>query len=240
MTWRNPERGTAMVLAVAATLLMLVLGGALVLVTSTETRIAARFARNIEVLYAAEAALERALVDLAALPDWDAALAGAAVSTLTDGAPGGVRIAGAAAVDIDAWTNRLRCGREDACAPGEMAAITADRPWGDNNPRWQLYAWGPLTALAPVPAGHEAYVLVWVGDDPGETDADPLRDGGGDDNPGRRTLVLVAQAVAPGGLRRVLEVTVRRRQPDVEAEDGGMPPAAGEAGLTVLAWREVR
>jgi hypothetical protein len=236
------ERGSALLLAITATVLMLVFGAALVLVTTTETRIASRFAGGVETLYAAEAVLDRALLDLFALQDWDAALTGAATSTFADGPPAGRRTIGDTTIDVEALTNQLRCGRP-ACGAAEIAAVTAARPWGHNNPRWQLFAWGPVSALAPALQARDVYVLVWVGDDPGETDGDPLRDAAAEDRPGGWTLSLAAQAVGPGGLRRMLEATVTRTTPVPPPEAGGpLPPpaAAGPGPSRVLAWREVR
>ena len=47
-----------------------------------------------------------------------------------------------------------------------------------NRPVWQLYAHGPLASLLPASmVGANAWVAVWVGDDPGETDNDPSLDG---------------------------------------------------------------
>jgi hypothetical protein len=98
-----------------ATLVMTTLGSALVLLAVTETRIVQVTAAGIEALYGADAAIERAMLDLAALPDWDDALAGRAVSGFVDGPPRGVRVFAGARIDLDEATNLLRCGRRAAC-----------------------------------------------------------------------------------------------------------------------------
>lgn len=236
---RDGERGSAMLLTVAASVLMLALGSALVLITTTETRIAARFARSTETLHAAEAVLDRALLDLFALPDWDLALNGAARSVFADGAPAGTRTIGAVSIDLAQLTNELRCGRA-TCAPADMSVVTPERPWGSNNPRWQLFAWGRLSGLAPVSPDRDVYVLVWVADDPAETDGDPLRDGTTADNPGRGMIGAIAHAYGAGGLRRRLEVTFSRRAGARNGNflTGGGPPSPGPA--RIVAWREVR
>jgi hypothetical protein len=64
------ERGAALVLALLAIVLMMTLGGALIVLTITETMIAATFRDSVEVLYAGEAALDRALVDVGNTGDW--------------------------------------------------------------------------------------------------------------------------------------------------------------------------
>ena len=52
---------------------------------------------------------------------------------------------------------------------------TARRPWGTNNPIWRLYAHGALADLSPSGAiDSNVYVVVWVADDPLETDGLPL------------------------------------------------------------------
>jgi hypothetical protein len=117
------------------------------------------------------------------------------------------------------------------CRDVDLDEVRDDRPWGQNNPRWQLYAYGRLAALAAGPstalgAGGAAgvYVVVWVADDPSETDMDPYTDGGDEDNPGRGRLMVTAHAYGPNGTRRVVEATV----------------ALGDPGFSVLSWREIR
>ena len=211
--------------------LMLAFGSALVLVAITETKISAYHANGIAALYAADAALERALVDLAQLGTWDAALSGAATSTFTDGSRGGIRIVSGTRIDLDEATRSLRCGRPAPCSDADVAAFASDRPYGLNNPRWQLYAWGPL---AQMDSGDRSspYVAVWVGDDPAERDGDPLRDGTDRDDPGRGVIRLISQAFGAAGVRRAIEMTIVRR-PDPD-------DAAAPAPLRVVSWREVR
>jgi hypothetical protein len=225
------ERGSALLSALAATLLMLALGSALVLITATEVRIGGRYARGAEVLAGAELLLDRALLDVRAAGEWDLILDGNVTSSLTDGAAAGVRIVGDVSLDIAAMTGHWRCGRP-SCSEFELSTVSATRPWGSNNPRWQPFAWGPLEAVTVLPSGGTpVYVVAWVADDPAETDGDPLRDGATEDNPGRDMLLVRAEARGPSGLRRVLEAAVRRtRNPDTGQPDG----------LELLAWREVR
>jgi hypothetical protein len=216
-----------------AMLVMLSAGSALVLMTVTETKISAYHRSSAEVLYASDAGLERALVDLAGLGDWNAALAGAAASTFTDGPRSSIRFAAGTRVDLGEETNRLNCGRRTACSDADIAAVSAERPWGNDNPRWQLYAWGPLDRLSAAGRSDDVYLAVWVGDDPGETDGDPLRDGADVDNPGRGILALTAIAFGPNGVRRVTEATVARKSdPDAAGVDG--------SALRTVSWREVR
>jgi hypothetical protein len=218
------------VLVIMMMLLMAATGSALVLITTTETRIAAAYRSGTALLDAAEGVMASAISDLAGIADWDAALTGVATARLTDGMPGIRAIAGTA-VDALAITNDLRCGRVARCADADMDAMTADRPWGRNNPRWQLFAWGRLRTLVPaLPERNDAYLLVWIGDDGAEEDGDPLHDASGEADPGRGTVVLVAHAYGAGGMRRAIQATIARA------------PEAGPAGgpVRVISWREVR
>lgn len=225
------ERGAALVAALAATLLMLALGSALVLITATEVSIGGRYARGAEVLAGTELVLDRALLELQAVGDWNLVLNGTVVSNLTDGPAAGVRGVGDVSLDLSVMTGTWRCGRA-SCSDAEQAAVTATRPWGSNNPRWQLFAWTPLDAVVAGWRGaNPVYVIVWVADDPAENDGDPWRDGVTPANPGRDTIVVLAEGRGAGGLRRVLEATIRRtRDPSTDLPDG----------LELLAWREVR
>src|SRR5437762_1196524 len=80
------EKGIALIMALMALLAMSVLGAGLVVASSAEIVIADRFRTNIEALYAADAAAERALDDLRTAPDWSVVLAGAWPSSFGDGA----------------------------------------------------------------------------------------------------------------------------------------------------------
>ena len=52
--------------------------------------------------------------------------------------------------------------------------------------------------------------MVLVGDDPSETDGDPLTDGIGGTNPGSGVVALRAEAFGPHGTHRIIEATVAR------------------------------
>jgi hypothetical protein len=222
------ERGIALIAVMSASSLLLALALSLALTTTVEVGIAANQRDGVQMLHAAEAALERAMTDLAGA-DWDAVLAGVATSVI-DGR-----------LDVGEETNRLRCGRVDACADGDMDRATASRPWGRNNPRWTVYLSGALAALLPAAASDaelatgRASVVVWVADDPSENDAQPLRDGAppavedadNRSNPGRGAIWLHARASAPSGARRAVEAVIER------------DPRWPAPQLRVRVWREV-
>ena len=221
------DDGIAMLMAMAATLLISALGVALVLSTSAEAVIASNFRDATECAYAAGAALERALDDLGAATDWNAVLTGAARSTFVDGAPSGTRtLVDGSTIDLERAVNLADCGSIRPCSDAEMDAVTSRRPWGSNNPRWQLYAYGRFSDMLPGQMiDSPYYVMVMVGDDPSETDGKPLEDGA--DAAGAGIVALRAEAFGPRGAHRSVEMTVAR-------------PAAGQPGLRVLSWREVR
>jgi hypothetical protein len=219
------ERGMALIIALMAMMLLTALGLGLVMTTMTETMITSNYRDGGESMYAADAGVERVMQDLLTMPDWDRILAGQQQSSFVDGAPSGVRIlADGTRLDLTAATNMLNCGKETTCATAEMNAWSTDRPYGPDNPRWNLFAYAPLTQIIETgTVASPLYVVVWIADDIGENDHNPLSDGGlpvldsplqpnelPPTNRGRGILMLRAEAFGPGGSRSGLEVTIKR------------------------------
>ena len=127
-------------------------------------------------------------------------------------------------VDLSTLVSLARCHKTTMCSEAEMDAVTSERPWGANNPRWQLYAYGELKKAVTV-AESPHYVVVLVGDDPSETDNDPLDDGGGPDNPGAGVLLMRAQAFGPRHAHKTIEIAMAR---------------TGGSRVRLLSWRELR
>jgi len=188
-----------------------VLGAAFALVTSAEGVIAENFRNDQEALHAADAAAELALGDLEALADWNLALNGTARSTFVDGLPSGPRtLQDGSVIDLTTLTSLANCHKTTLCSAAAMDTATADRPWGPNNPRWQLFVYGRLSDVAPGSATDSGYyIIVFVGDDPSETDGDPLRDGS-PPGPGAGVVVLRSHAFGPRGTRKTIELTISR------------------------------
>ena len=202
------QRGTALIIALMAMMLLTALGAAVVMVSNTETHIAGNYRNSQEALYAADAATERVVQDLLLIPRWNDVLGGTVQSGFVDGSmtasktlPGG-------------GTITLCCGTDTATAQLQAETDTLNL-WGANNPQWKLFAWGALGDMLP---NHQIdspmYVAVWVADDPADgvpdangivatIDGNPLQDGNG-------TLTLHAEAIGPAGTRKVIEVTVAR------------------------------
>jgi hypothetical protein len=226
------SQGVALVIVMMAMLLLSALGLSLALTTSTETMIAANYREGLQGLYAADAALERALEDLVPIADWDVVLAGSVRSSFVDGPSSGDRtLADGSKINLSEVVNQANCGRSASCTSGQMDALTEDRSWGANNPRWRLFLHGPLSELV----GGERlaalfYVLVMVADDPSETDGDPLRDAISP-HPAAGLLAVRAEAFGPRGARRKIDATLARVNPG-----GGSGGASGPA-VRLLSWR---
>jgi hypothetical protein len=183
--------------------------------------IAGNFRNGQEALYAADAGLERSMQDLLTVPDWNTILAGGTTSAFIDGPASGTRsLPDGSVLDLTQATSMANCGKTATCSVSDMSTTTEDRPWGLNNPRWSLYAYGPINDLVPTgTVNSPMYVVVWVGDDQSENDNDPTVDGNAQTNPGTGVLALRAEAFGPSGSHKVIEVTVARTN-SIEIERG--------------------
>jgi hypothetical protein len=225
------ERGVALVLALMAVALLSALGLALAVTTSTELLIAANYRNAQEALYAADAVAERGLADLPAVSGWNTVFDGSARSTFVDGLPSGTRtLPDGTTIDLAQVVNMANCGKPTTCTASDLTTSSGgSRPWGANNPVWRAYAYGHLASLLPSDAVDSPfYVVLLAGDDPSETDGDPLRDGADPaTNPGGGVIALRAEAFGPRGAHKVVELTAARAD------------TTGEA-LRLLSWREIR
>jgi hypothetical protein len=211
------EDGIALIVSLMAMMLLMALGVALVMTTTTETRIAANYTEGTEALYAADAAVERVMDDILTVPDWNDILNGTRQSAFVDGSAGGTRmLPDGTQLNLTTATNMLNCGIPAGCADGDLNALSDERPWGTNNPRWKLYAYGRMDEMLPTESiNSRDYVVVWIADDPAETDGDASTDGktpglDGNPNPGKGVLAMHAEAYGPFGVKRVIEVTVAK------------------------------
>lgn len=259
------EEGIALMVAMMAMLLLSALGAALVLTTSSEMIIATNFRSSGEGRYAADAALERIVGDLLTIPDWDPLLSGAVQSAFIDGAPGGSRtLPDGSTLDLTRVLAMANCRKTTPCSDSEMDLVTDERPWGRNNPRWQLFGYGHLSDLIPGASVRSPYyVVVMVGDDASELDSDATRDGitpcsgavpvrgpGGEPpawscNPGTGVLAVRAESFGPGGTHKVIEMTIARAltpsgQISVDGKAQDYNTGIGQAGIRILSWREER
>src|SRR5262245_65184559 len=211
----DAERGVALVIALTSATRLLALGGALILLSTSETGIAANFRAAHEARYAADAAIERALADLRREPDFTPILGGALRSSFVDGLPSGTRtLIDGGSIDLDQITNLANCNKPTFCSGSDLTTTTIERPWGANNPQWTLYLYGPLANLLDGPIVRSGfYVVAFVGDDGSENDDDPVLDGfsvGSVPNPGRGVVRVRAEAFGPRNAHAVIEATVSR------------------------------
>lgn len=139
-----------LVIAMTALTLLTALGTVLVLGTIAETAIAASYREATEAFYAADAAVEFVVRDLAAASDWELMLSDHGTSTFIDGPPSGVRDVGAATLDLMQATEDV-----NASAPAGPGGIT---------PSYALYAYGRFADLVPAAARSRIYVAVWIAD----------------------------------------------------------------------------
>lgn len=141
-------------------------------------------------------------------------IGGTVRSAWIDGAPWGVRVLpDGSTIDLGHVINTANCQKTTVCSAADMSLVTPDRPWGANNPRWVLYAYGPVRALLPSHSIDSPYYVV-------------LLAGAAVAPEGWRAIALRAEAFGPSGAHAVVGAAVGR--------------APGQIAPKVLFWREVR
>jgi hypothetical protein len=145
------EQGMALVMVMLLIVWLTALGSAVTLAAMTETAIAANYREATETRYAAEAAVEFTMQELASTADWRDAVSEPGGSAFTDGPPAGLRAVGRFALNL---TEATRAAGSMASAPPGAAASPP-----------VLYAFGRFRDLAPLVAmGSTTYVAVWIAD----------------------------------------------------------------------------
>jgi len=193
---RPAEDGIALVCALMVTMLLSVLGGALVLLLNTETLISSHHRAAQDALYAAEAGLERLAGALRRTGDWSVVLASGCA-----GPTSGL-------CDV---TSPARSGDGTLL---DLVALTAARQsdnaarYGSRGPVWSLCAHAPVGWLLSLGSSPSPYVVVWVADDVDDPDGDPRRDANG-------AVMVRAEAFGTEGARRAVQVTVVRDRGEV-------------------------
>lgn len=186
------ERGSSIVAVLVALSIGLAATGVLVMLSVAEVRLAAADRDTLEVRYAAEAALDRAVVDLQQLSSWNDVLAGLPGSSFAVG-PRALLVPGRPLIDLEAEGARMQ------------AATDAASSAGADTPRWRLFGWGPFSAVLPhnVDLRSPVAVAVWVADDEAEHDGAPQLDG-------NQTVWLRAVAYGPGTSGRTIDALLTR------------------------------
>lgn len=231
--WLQRQSGMALVVVLLA---MGLLGGAALGLALSSTLSRMTLTNQDEAVglaNASESALELAARELALIGHWDDVLLGTQASPLVDGAPGLRTVAPGLTIDLVSLTNQLTCGRTGSCTDAQVRAVTRERPWGANNPRWRLFV-HQLLSPPPTPAvTAPVYVVVWLGDDAAEVDGDPLADGAGPAQEGRYIVRARAESFGPRGGRHAIEAELAR----VCVENGEAEACA--PGIRVQSWRMV-
>ena len=228
--WRRRDEGVALVAALVVMALVAAIGLGLVLTTSLEPLAARNYETSWAAACAADAGVAIAAHELASIADWDPVLGGQVASSILSQSATTVELPGGSSAGLAELTNLATCGHAAACSASEAGAFTSERPWGPNNPRWQLFGHGRLDQLVSASPGVPPIeVVVWVGDDPADVDGDPYHDTrlgpAGEWRPGACVVAIRAEAFAPRFGHRTVVATVGR--PD---------PACGP-GVRVVSWR---
>ena len=184
------EDGVALVITMMVMLLLLGLTGAVIPLATTDVAVLANHRRALQMFYAAEALMEWVVHDLERARSWDDVLQGRETSGFRHGSTRVVQSDGTVR-DLNDMTSTLRRTRGPAGGHPERG--------------WQLFAFGPFDALAPVGGALGGLTLAaWVADDRGESDRDLLDDT-------NDTLVVYAAAFGMAAAQRAIRATVRRR-----------------------------
>lgn len=210
------REGSALLPVLLLMLLFSAVALGLAVVVRVELSVADRFVHASEALYAAEAGLGAVLSELREVADWSVALDGTRRSTRSEGAFSGWKaVPGGGQVNVC-------CG--PLSAAGRLAAETAASPLpARRSVQWQPFLWTAVQSLMPGDPASRLMLVVWVADDEVDDLADTTVDGNG-------VIIVRAEALAPDGLRRVVEAYVGRVRPG----------SGEEAAVQVLGWREVR
>ena len=210
------EQGTVLLATLMVIALLGTLGGALVLVVSTESLTGANYRAAQQSLYAADAGIERAIGDLRPLGTWSTVPAIASGSADFNDGVTITRAPDGAVLDLVHLTARRQA---------ESDALYPNTP---NRPVWRLFGHASLNRMIAGTAIAPPYVIVWIGDDVDEVDGDPATDT-------NDVVMIHAEAFGTRGGRRVVEATIQRE----EAMAAGLPGVM-RSDVRLIGWREVR
>jgi hypothetical protein len=214
------ERGTALLCALLIIALLTTLGAALVVVVTAETLVSAHHAASQQALYAAEAAAERAIGELRALPTWQTVPMPGSTSAFADLNDGSL----APELPDGTVLDLAQLAVERQADSNGFFPNTPDRP------EWRLFGHVSLDQLAgEVAPAASPYLIVWVADDPDDLDGDPSRDS-------NDVLMVRSEALAGAGVRRSVQATILRQS----ALDGVAGGGVMRSDVKVIAWLEMR
>ena len=211
MRQRHDERGVALLMALVTAALVTAVATTMVMSSSTDLVITGNTRASMEAMYAAEAAGQRAIGELATIGDWSTVLAappGNVTATFDEGETM-VRAPDGRSLSVPVLT----AARQTA------SAVTYGPGFGADSPVWRLFGHADIRALLPPGVtSPPAYVLIHVADDGGDGDGDPERDANGQ-------LIVYAEAYGVSGAHRAVELAVSRVTPGT---------------IRVLSWKDPR
>lgn len=226
------DSGVALILAILLAGFLSAIGLGLGLMVVTDQLATTNLRASTALLYIADAALELSIRDLSRIDDWSLALMGEARGRVTVGDPAVERgIPGGGVLNLALATNHLNCNRSTPCTDAQMNTSTRERPWGANNARWRLFAYGPVGNFVELPEPPWSHVAVWLADDGREDDGDPERDAS-EGAPGHGVVRARVEAYGSFGMKRAIEAELARLCVDDEE------PC--RQGIRVQSWHEVR
>ena len=212
MRQRHDERGVALLMALVTAALVTAIATTMVMSSSTDLVITGNTRASMEAMYAAEAAGQRAIGELATIADWSTVLAappGNVTATFDDGETM-VRAPDGRSLSVPVLT----AARQTASAVTYGPAV-----FGADSPVWRLFGHADIRALLPPGVtSPPAYVLIHVADDGGDGDGDPESDANGQ-------LIVYAEAYGVSGAHRAVELAVSRVTPGT---------------IRVLSWKDPR
>jgi len=182
------DGGSTVIVVLIVTLLIAAVSGGLVMMSGVERAIAGNFQAAHQGRLAAEAALERAVVDVRRFPPTDL-LNGAAISSFRDVGTT-VTASWGATLDLVSLTTSVQAQSDAMLA------------WSSDRPSWRLLSYGMLSSLIQTASGgSEWYLVCWIGDDPADADGNPFQDTNG-------VVLLRAAALGPFGRRHDVRAAV--------------------------------
>ena len=212
VAWQNDERGAALLMALIAAALVTAIASTMVLSSSADLLITGSHRASTETMYAAEAAAQRTIGELATIADWNTVLASPPSNVLASFDDGFTTVVteDGRGLSMAVLTSRRQAMSTVTYGPGAFGA---------DSPVWRLFGHAPLEALLPPGvATPPVYVLTWVADDGADGDGDAMRDTNG-------VVLVYADAYGVSGAHRALELAVSRVTPGT---------------IRVLSWKDPR
>jgi hypothetical protein len=214
--WRlRSEGGTVLLCALMVITLIFTLGAAVTLIVSSESAVAANYHASQQGLYGADAGIERAIAEIRTLPAWTAVPSSA--TTFSDFNDNQATPQGPDGSTLNLAQMTIRRQAESDALYGGVT----DRPV------WRLYAHAPLNRMVPGTGNAAPYVVVWIADDPDETDGNAAVDT-------NDVVMLHAEAFTVRRGTRAIEATIRRE----EAMAAGTPGVM-RSDVSVIGWHEM-